>query len=105
MTFSFSTFLYLLVTLFILLYLLQLKTWQNAVSRSLGWIGSTFTKQIPIGGNPIEGEFTSTPSAMSLPMKDVSATPPWMFVTCFAAFFSIGLGAGVYIMARANRDK
>jgi hypothetical protein len=75
------------------------------VSRSLGWIGSTFTKQIPTGGNPIEVEFTSTPSAMSLPMKDASATPPWMFVTCFAAFFSIGLGAGVYIMARANRDK
>jgi hypothetical protein len=53
---------------------LLLSTWKNAVSRSLGWIGSTFTSTNDTDTSPmVPLKTTSTPSALSFPLLEASS--------------------------------
>lgn len=83
----------------------QLKTWQNAVSRSLGWVGSTFTRYGPSSGDMVASATISVPSAMSLALESEKTTSLYSAagVTGMAAIFALGMGLGALVMSRVFR--
>ena len=84
--------------------LFQLKTWQNAVSRSLGWIGSTFTPVSNAKGDMAPSQTLSTPSAMTVPLEPPQETNSVYALSGFLAVFAVGLGVGALIMNRGKKE-
>jgi hypothetical protein len=84
----------------------QLKTWQNAVSRSLGWIGSTFTRHGPSSGDMVASATISTPSAMS---QALDSKTNYLYsaagVAGMSAVFAVGMSLGALVMSRFYRGK
>ena len=69
------------------------------MSRSLGWIGSTFISTSTSKGDMVASQTLSIPSAMSVPLEP-PASKKLYTLSGFIAVFAVGLGLGVMVMAR-----
>ena len=69
------------------------------MSRSLGWIGSTFISTSTAKGDMVASQTLSIPSAMSIPLEPPVSRKLYT-LSGFIAVFAVGLSLGVAVMAR-----